>query len=157
MSGLTYIFLGLDTTDTVEQDIQTSGEDSLVLGGPGHCVGFTWGGDSIGKQQAYNTTNPEVILSWILVFKPCTSMLNAKYLIFFTLRLMNSFNTNTCNKRKMSRQEFFTVLWFLSYCHKKKTGSYILIVSNAIIIKCEHVVFLPFLPRRRSSTRGQAT
>lgn len=107
MSGLTYIFLGLDTTDTVEQDIQTSGEDSLVLGGPGHCVGFTWGGDSIGKQQAYNTTNPEVILSWILVFKPCTSMLNAKYLIFFTLRLMNSFNTNTCNKRKMSKQEFF--------------------------------------------------
>lgn len=62
---MTYVFLGLDSTDTVEQDIQTSGEDSLVFGGPGHCVGLTGGGDSIGKQQAYNTTNPKDIFSWI--------------------------------------------------------------------------------------------
>lgn len=64
---MTYVFLGLDSTDTVEQDIQTSWEDSLVLGRPGHCVGLTGGGDSIGKQQAYNTTNPDVILSGMLV------------------------------------------------------------------------------------------
>lgn len=82
---MTYIFLGLDSTDTIEQDIQTSGEDSLVLGGPGHCVGLTGGCDSIGKQQAYNTTNPDIILSGMLVVKPCTSKLNAKYLLVLPL------------------------------------------------------------------------
>lgn len=82
---MTYVFLGLDSTDTIEQDIQTSGEDSLVFGGPGHCVGLTGGGDSIGKQQAYNTTNPDVILSGMLVVKPCTSKLNAKYLMVLPL------------------------------------------------------------------------
>ena len=53
----TYVFLGLDSADRVEQDVQTSGEDALVLGGACHGVGLPGGGDAIGKQQPYRTTN----------------------------------------------------------------------------------------------------
>lgn len=53
----TYVFLGLDSADRVEQDVQTAGEDALVLGGACHGVGLPRGGDAIGKQQPYRTTN----------------------------------------------------------------------------------------------------
>ena len=47
----THVFLGLDTLDAVEEDVQTARHDALVLGVAGHCVRLARRCDAVREQQ----------------------------------------------------------------------------------------------------------
>lgn len=63
----THVFIGLQVSDTVEDDVERPGQHPGITGGPGHGVRLPTGRDAIREQKSCQSGKQEIQTLTILV------------------------------------------------------------------------------------------